>query len=493
MLKRIPIFFRLSAAFVVIIVAVLVVLNYANVVSGGGTEGTGLRTAVAIVVAVILGCAATWFLVRRYLTRPMQGLVHGMNELAEKRFDFRLDENESDEFGSLAASFNDMASMLSSSLLELKKNQDYLRSILESSADIIITLNPSAKIQTINAGAEKALGYLRFDVIGEPIEKVLVNPADREVVVKRLRYADDVVNYESQFRTQTGAVRDVLLTISRLRNPQGEMIGTIVIGKDVTEEKRLQKQLIQSQRLATIGQVFTGIQHSMKNMLNACKGGAYMVRTGLASDNRDMLVQGWDMVQEGIERMTGMSSDMLKYVKDWKVRPDLVNVGGILEEIHRSIAQTAKDKGVTYRLDIAPDAPATQCDSKMIHSALMDIASNALDACLWKVYDEDEQPEVIMRAFADKKEQNLIIEIRDNGCGMTEDVKANIFTPFFSTKSKAGTGLGLSLTTRMIGAHGGEIDVESEPNRGALFRITLPVDGTTKYKEDSHGKEGTRS
>jgi two-component system sensor histidine kinase AtoS len=488
-----PMFCKLSAAFVVIMVVALIGLNYANIVAGGDAPGSGLRTVIAIVLAVGLGCALSWFLHRRYLKRPMDKLSHGMNELAEKRFDFRLDEDEQSEFGSLASSFNDMASMLNASLTELKKNQDYLRSILESSADIIITLNPSGKVQTINSGAERALGYLRYDVIGEPIEKVLVNPDDREIVVKRLKYSDDVVNYESQFLTQSKAIRDVLLTISRLRNPQGEIIGTIVIGKDVTEEKRLQEQLIQSQRLATIGQVFTGIQHSMKNMLNACKGGAYMVRTGLAGDNREMLEKGWNMVQEGIDRMIDMSSDMLKYVKDWKPRPDTVDVGEILEEIFRTIEQTAKDKGVTYRLEIADNAPSIVCDAKMIHSAVMDIVSNALDACLWKVYGEDEQPEVIIRAFPDDSGQNLVIEIRDNGCGMTEDVKANIFTPFFSTKSKAGTGLGLSLTSRMIGAHGGEIDVESEPNRGALFRITLPVGGSAKYKEDSHGKESTRS
>ena len=86
-----------------------------------------------------------------------------------------------------------------------------------------------------------------------------------------------------------------------------------------------------------------------------------------------------------------------------------------------------------------------------------------------------------------------MIEVKDNGCGMTEEVKRNIFTPFFSTKSRAGTGLGLAITSRMIEVHNGKIDVESEPERGTIFRILLPIDGTNKCKEEINGKAGIGS
>jgi len=495
MLKRIPIFWKLSTAFIIIIVLVLVALDYVNSLDEEpyAVANGHLRTFFAIVIAIVLSCGPTWFLVNRYIKRPVRGLVKGMNELAEKRFNFRLDEDEKDEFSSLAASFNDMASMLSSSLRELEKTRDYLRGILESSADIIITVFPSGKIRTFNTGAENALGYRRTDVIGKPIEILFADPYEREVALEKLRYTDNVVNYETRFLTKTGKVRNVLLTLSRLRNPRGEIIGTIGISKDVTREKRLQNQLIQSQRLAAIGEVFTGIQHSMKNMLNACTGGAYMVRTGLAKDNRKMLEEGWEMVQEGISRMTDMSVDMLKYVKEWKPKCDRIDLNQILSEISRVIKQTAKDKGVEFRLNVSPGLPSISCDGRMIHSAVMDIVSNALDACLWKVYSDGEVPEVVVSAYQDHDGQELVIEVRDNGCGMTEEVKANIFAPFFSTKSKAGTGLGLSIALRMIGVNGGKIDVESEPDHGAVFRIVLPIDETGRNKENIDGQEGSGS
>jgi PAS domain S-box-containing protein len=487
--KRVPIFWKLSAAFIIISIPLLLALSYVN----EAITDFNLQLLVGVLITLGLSCTVAYFVVRLFIKRPIHGLVTGMNKLAEREFDYRLDEDDSAEFGSLAASFNDMAAMLSSSLTELKKNQDYLRSILESSADIIITVNPNGKIQTMNSGAESALGYSRAEVMGKPIEMFFADPRERQRAIAQLDYTDNVVNYETRFVTKDGRVRDVLLTLSRLRNDERAVIGTIGISKDVTREKRLQKQLIQSQRLAAIGEVFTGLQHSMKNMLNAAKGGAYMVRTGLATDNRKMLEEGWEMVQEGITRMTEMSTDMLQYVKERTPRTERVDLTSTVQDIHRVIRQTAADKGVAVTLEVRPGLPEVVCDPKMIHSAVMDIVSNAVDACLLKDYIGHEKPSVEINVSPAAGGRELVIEIRDNGCGMTEEVKANIFTPFFSTKGRAGTGLGLSLTSRAIEGHGGKIDVESRLDRGTAFRIYLPVEGPSKDKEYIDGKEGSGS
>jgi len=474
--KRLPIVYKLSAASVIIILLALLVLLY----GGGLVTSPSLRLPVVLVLAAILTCLSTWFLVGRYVKRPVDEVIDGMDRLAEKEFDFRLieDEDEEVEFSELAISFNEMASMLSSSLHELKKSQDYQRSIVESSADIIITVNPSGKIQTINAGTEKTLGYRRIELIGQPIEMIFANPDDRNRALAKLGDDDNLANYQTKFVTKDGGVRDVLLTLSQLRNDTGAVIGTIGISKDITRELRLQKELIQSQRLAAIGEVATGIQHTMKNMLNACKGGAYMVRLGLRKDNRKMLVEGWEMVDEGITRLTDMSQDMLKYVREFRAHTNRVDIRGILSEIQRVTAQSAADKGVKLQLDVPDGLPEVVCDSSMIHSTVLDLVSNSIDACLWKEYADSESPEVTMSAATAGDGRDFMIEVKDNGCGMAKDVQERIFTPFFSTKSKAGTGLGLSIVARMIDVHGGKIDVESEPDQGTRIRVTLPVDGT---------------
>ncbi|NIP44579.1 MAG: PAS domain S-box protein [candidate division Zixibacteria bacterium] len=499
MLNRLKIFWKLSAAFIIVILLFLVILEYlaALDIPALGTEGSGatinVRLILSILIAIAVSFILAWLFTKLFIKPSVDKLEDGMNRLANKEFDFRLEEDEKDEFDALSSSFNDMADMLASSLNELKKNRDYLEGIVESSADIIITVNASDKIQTINVGAENVLGYKRMDVIGKPVEMLFADPNDRRAAIDKLRFTDSVVNYETQFVTKDGRVKDVLLTLSRLHNPSGEVIGTIGISKDITELKRLQDQLIKSQRFAAIGQVFTGIQHSMKNMLNACKGGAYMVKVGLAKDDKKMLTEGWDIVQQGITSLTNMSMDMLKYVKEWKPKFSEADLIQLLCEIQRVIKPTARDQGVQIRLDVSNQLPHVVCDPRMIHSSVMDIVSNAIDACLWKEFSGGEKPEVVISAYLTNKGREAVIEVKDNGCGMTREVKENIFTPFFSTKSKAGTGLGLAITMRMIEVHNGKIDLDSEPDRGTIFRIHLPIDGTNQIKEEIDGKASISS
>ncbi|MBD3218415.1 MAG: PAS domain S-box protein, partial [candidate division Zixibacteria bacterium] len=255
MLERLKIFWKLSAAFLIIALLFWVILEYvgappANRMSPPDAEGifavVTLRFFISIVIAFILSFGLAWIFMKLFVKPSVDRLEDGMNMLANKEFDYRLEEDDRDEFSALSSSFNDMASMLEQSLNELKKNRDYLEGIVESSADMIITVNASDKIQTINTGAEKVLGYDRMEVIGKPVEMLFADPSDRKTAIDKLEFTDHVVNYETQFVTKSGVARDVLLTLSQLRNPAGDVIGTFGISKDITEQKQLQDQLIKS-------------------------------------------------------------------------------------------------------------------------------------------------------------------------------------------------------------------------------------------------------
>ncbi|MGD2215895.1 MAG: PAS domain S-box protein, partial [Gemmatimonadales bacterium] len=425
-----------------------------------------LQTTIGVMLAVGLSTIAIFLLTSHLVGKPIGVLTAGMKRFAEDDLDFRFSLARDDEFASLAASFNDMGSKLSRSLSELRSTKDYLEGIIESSADIIITVNPDGLIQTFNTGAETILGYRREEVIGQRIELLFADPREREVAIRRLRHTDHVVNYETHFRTKSGDVRDVILTLSRLRDPSGRPYGTFGISKDITREKRLHEQLVGSEKLAAVGQALAGIQHRMKNMLNALKGGAYMVRTGLAKDDRPMLQKGWVIVEEGIDGLTEMSSHILNYVKEWRPELEQVDIGEVVKGTGTVFEQTANDRGVELRTCVAEDMPPVWCDPELVRSVLLDLLSNALDTCLDKEYGAEESPAIDVRADTAEGRRNVLIEVQDNGVGMSEAVKTNVFTPFFSTKKKWGTGLGLALTARVISAHGGEITVESTSDRG---------------------------
>ena len=342
-------------------------------------------------------------------------------------------------------------------------------------------------METFNRGAEEALGYRREEVIGARIESLFADPREREVAIAQLQDTDNVRNYETHFLAKDGQVRNVLLTLSRLRDREGNAIGTFGISKDVTQEKRLQRELIQSHRLAAIGQAVTGIQHAIKNKLNSLTGGAFLVRNGMAKDNRERIEEGWQMVEDGIEQIHRLSHNMLNYAKEWKLECQRADVDALVSAVCEQNRQAAADHGVTLHHEPSGGLPDVLCDPKLIQMATTDIVVNAIDACTYREYSDGESPDISLKSFVPNGGGRFVIEVRDNGCGMSEEVRRNIFTPFFSTKKTLGTGLGLAMTARIIEMHGGEISVDSTPDRGTMFRIHLPIDGSKDNPEVANG------
>jgi len=449
-----------------------------------------LHSLIAVLVTALLAGAATWFTMDRLLGQRVRLLIEGtkllqdMEEMAAGDYSFSLEDFGTDEVGELAESFGTLTTELQSVVMELKSTRDYLEGIVESSADIIITVGPSGRIRTFNKGAEATLGYNRFEVIGKEIEMLFADPSERRSAIERLKDTDHVINYETHFLTKDGQVRDVILTLSRLRDSDGKHMGTFGISKDVTRENRLKRESLMNARLAAIGQAVTGIHHSMKNMLSSLKGGSYMIETALEEDDKELLQDGWTMVQEGITNITNLSSLMLNYVRELQPELEKTDVGSLVKSVYITTREMAQNKGISLQLDVDRNTPAILVDPRLIHSVVMDLVANAVDACVWKDYEENERPEVVLRAHGSDNQELVEIEVKDNGQGMTDDIKENIFTPFFSTKKRLGTGIGLTMTSRIVRKHGGSIEVETELTRGTKFRVSLPVGGPSEQKKD---------
>jgi len=222
----------------------------------------------------------------------------------------------------------------------------------------------------------------------------------------------------------------------------------------------------------------------MKNMLSSLKGGSYIIETALEEDDKELLEEGWMMVQEGVSHITNLSSLMLNYVRELQPELDDTDVGSLVKSVYVTTRETAQGKGISMLLDVDRNTPAILADPRLIHSVVMDMVSNSVDACVWKDYEDDEKPEVVLRARGSDCGDFVEIEIEDNGQGMTDEIKENIFTPFFSTKKRLGTGIGLTMTSRIVRKHGGSIEVESELTRGTKFRVSLPVGGPSEQKKD---------
>jgi PAS domain S-box-containing protein len=355
---------------------------------------------------------------------------------------------------------------------EVRRHKEYLENILFNSSDMIITTDLDRHIVTFNPAGERILGYSPEEVLGKKVEELWVNPEERERLLSKVYTKGSVDNFRTILIAKNGQGVEISLSLSLLRDTTGQVIGTVGISKDVTEENRLRRQLIENERLAAIGQTVAELAHCIKNILNGLKGGSYLINVGLKRGENGLIDEGWQAVQKGIFRITRLSLDMLNYSHERK--PDLKPTDPFLltKETTEIVFQTAHQEGIEISLR-GQEGPLVLLDPTLIGRALLNLIDNAIDACREKVYLENEKPRV--EVTVDRSEKEVCFIVQDNGMGMDREVQNQLFKRFHSTKESGGTGLGLPVTLKIITEHQGTLNWDSIPGKGSTFTILLPV------------------
>lgn len=244
------------------------------------------------------------------------------------------------------------------------------------------------------------------------------------------------------------------------------------------ENSMLHQQIVKTERLTAIGQTIAGLAHCVRNVLNGIQGGAYMVDQGLGNDAMDpMLKKGWGIVKKNNAFMQELVLDMLTYSKDREPEYETCDINEIVESVCDIIKQKAVEKNVTIACTPNPSIDQIMLDPKGIRRCLLNLASNAVDAC------EGRDKAAVKVAIESGCDGMFQIRITDNGCGIKDEDRKKLFQMFFSTKGSKGTGLGLVVTHKIIAEHGGTIDVESKIDRGTTFSITLPMQRSAESSE----------
>ena len=365
---------------------------------------------------------------------------------------------------------------------EVRRHKEYVENILAHSSDMIITTDLQGRVVTFNPGGEHMLGYTPEELLGRSIEAIWKNPDHRKKLMEAVSLRGAVNNYQTTLKAKNGQAVEISLSLALLLDRNGEVLGTVGISKDVTEENRLRRQLIEHERLAAIGQTVAGLAHCLKNILNILKGGAYLVNGGLKRDNRPLLVEGWDIVQKSIERIGNFSLDMLAYCRERTPELRSTDPLRLIQETVELVSLAAQRDGVEL-IAAGEEGLSIQLDPTALGRALMNLVFNAVDACREKNYASGEKPRV--EVLTRREGNQLLIRVRDNGVGMEPEVFDQLFKRFFSTKESRGTGLGLPVTQKIIGEHGGELQVESTPGQGSTFTIRLPFQADQTPAEET--------
>ena len=240
----------------------------------------------------------------------------------------------------------------------------------------------------------------------------------------------------------------------------------------VREIKWLQQELIKSERLAAIGQTVGSLAHYLKNILFGLKGGVYLVNTASKENETDSLKTGWDIVERNMGRISDLVLDLIEYSKESELEYGPCFPNELANKVCAAMEARAKEYSVEIIKDFDPSLREVLLDAKGIHRCLLNLVSNAIDACLFDT-SKEKQWVVRVRTILDN-DGTVRFEVSDNGCGMDEEVKEKIFTSFFTTKEGRGTGLGLLITQKIVQEHGGTITVESQPGKGSTFTTRLP-------------------
>jgi PAS domain S-box-containing protein len=270
--------------------------------------------------------------------------------------------------------------------------------------------------------------------------------------------------HESVVTSAKGEAIDVLVHTAPLLDTSGRIKYVMEMSANITQIRQLQSQL------TSIGLLISSISHGIKGLLNGLNGGIYLVNAGLDKNNPARLKQGWEIVLRNVSRIRSMVLDILYYAKDRELDHKQVEANTLIDEVYSVI----RDKAAELHVEVIqePDAQAgpLEVDTKAMMSLLINLAENSIDAC--RIDTHKNQHAIKLKS--EGRGDSVRFTIEDNGIGMDRETREKAFTLFFSSKGNEGTGLGLFIANKIANAHGGSINVESEPGVGTRFLIDLP-------------------
>jgi PAS domain S-box-containing protein len=351
--------------------------------------------------------------------------------------------------------------------LETRLHQaDAMReALLGSSLDAIVVFDAKERIQLMNPAAERLWGFPADSLIGRKAPQDMT-PAPLKRVLSGKKDWD--LQHEVEVTTKSGehvAVRAAAVTLSQ----EGKHIGSAVMVHDLREVKALEKDKLEAERLAAVGQTVAGLAHGIKNILTGLEGGMYVTSSGLKKKDNQRISQGWEMLQRNIRRISDLAKNLLAFSRGDRPDPRLIDPGQVVQEVAELYRHRIRQHGIKLESEIEPGIDKAWFDPEGLHSCLANLVSNAMDACL-----VSQNRSCTIRVGLREESGKLVFEVADSGCGMDYELKQKVFTSFLTTKGKGGTGIGLRITRKIVQQHGGEVDVFSESGQGSTFRLSFP-------------------
>lgn len=354
----------------------------------------------------------------------------------------------------------------------------YYENILASVQDGIIVVSNDRIITTFNPAIEEMSGISSSHVVGKSLETVF--PSESRLLELTGKTINTGITYsDSDFQIMRRWDRKIFpisLVISPFSDREGNIAGAVLVLRDMTRTKELEENLRKADRLASLGTLSAGMAHEIKNPLGGLRGAAQLLREEIKgekySEYTGVIIKETDRINSIVENLLTLSNP-----KPLKLKP--LNIHKVLEDILLLEEKILKKIKITIVRDFDPSLPSLLIDEGQITQVFLNIVKNAAEAMkkggeltlITKIFYDY----IVIEEGGRPQTKMGLVEVTDTGEGFGEDALSNLFTPFFSTKSK-GTGLGLAISHKIIDEHKGRIKIQNRTDRkGASVQVFLPI------------------
>jgi len=263
---------------------------------------------------------------------------------------------------------------------------------------------------------------------------------------------------------KTGEQYNVLINTAPIFNTAGRIEQVMEMSTNITEIRQLED------RLSSLGLMVSSISHGIKGILTGLDGGLYLLDSGLSEKEPSRTEEGLEIVRQMVDRIRDIVLNILYYAKDRALDWKRIDARQFAEDLVAMVQSRFQNQPIEFERIIKTSLGDFEVDVAVAATALTNIIENAIEACI----DDPSGRSHRIIFGVDQDQENIIFDIRDNGIGMDDEIRDNIFNLFYSSKGKKGTGLGLFITRNIIQQHGGTIEVDSTFGQGTHFRVIMP-------------------
>jgi len=419
------------------------------------------------VVFLIVLASSRWLGNR--IIRPVRLMLGKVNELEPRQEDRLVVPKRKDELEQLAQRLNNMSKNLNIYMTKLqlafeenRAMRDYLESFINHTMDAIHVVDLEGRTTQVNRAFEKLFGYSVEDSLGNRLQLTPEHlKQEEEEAIAGLRAGKLLSSRETQRVTKSGEWLDVSVTISPIRDKNGEIRAIASITRDMTSRNKMEELLRHSEKLTTVGQLAAGVAHEIRNPLTTLRGFLQ-----LQQQTHKLNPQHIDIMLSELDRINLIVGEFLILAKPQATRFQQRDVRYILGDVISLLDSQAHLCNVMFDTQFTSQSCLISCEENQLKQVFINILKNAIEAM--------PSGGQITIAIEHQDENNLDVTITDQGIGIPEDMIPKLGDPFFTGK-ETGTGLGLMVSGRIIQSHQGAMRINSQVNEGTSVIITLPL------------------